>query len=888
MSGNYLEDDLAEEDWDYDFLIADAAGEIAEEAQQCNNSEPGGLLRAFRNTINSVKLFELSTFIKTASIEEQSGAVSTTRDVFAQTLGQQATTQNTAQNIKSFARQLTLDPMSSSNQAAIKTVTDCLSLRDTSSNDISQPSEEPENRRSAKRLELEKYSESVTTALHKTFHTSAYLPCTCLGKGGAVCLSEEYVCALRLDGYQQVPGDDNHCFFDSVVAYKGDESHEWTPVQFQLPRETRGSEDPEDATNEPSTHKTSLTALDDFCKILTWNIRCFRIHVTKNLVSKSLETHSFCWSPEASFSNIFPPRGAPMLLSTALKQDELSARHKIFLAFTIAKAFWQYYDSDWMNVEWSLETIQLLQKTSSPDSEAPFLKIQSAESEDSTNHEHEPIEISSGAPYLHPFPYIFNLGLLLVQLGSITSDKPSITGNATHLTGALKSNGLYVSCCEISADIAWPTIELPAKAKPRYRRIVEECIPTQPEVPRPLFEKHLDAVGRRLALKNHVVRPLFELFQDMADPGERAFEPPKMSRSNEPSVLQTEDSVNKAPKTPRCEIPSHAGVLSWDWLNNITNSWLHSHVSDRIKDLKRPKIAIIDTGFDGGSRFADRKLKQRLNMLSASETGNYNWKDYWKSETVPQDNEGHGTAMLSIIHRIAPFADICVARIAGKDADLKEDPKTTSNNLAKAILWAVEEQDADIVSLSLGWEQEQRVDENRVISNAISKALSHRNQNLLIFAAASNLGGSKRELFPAKHPTVFSIRGTNSTGKHEDFNPSLPEREGEVFGTLGLEVPASNRGKLEPQYINRTGTSAATAVAAAIAAIVVAYVNIYDEKGSWDNIRMFEGFQNLLYELSTEPEARKRYITLDNHSKEEHRVNFEIALSGASNLKQGK
>jgi hypothetical protein len=137
--------------------------------------------------------------------------------------------------VRRFARQLTSDPGCPSNQAAIKNVTEYLSLRD-SSDDVSQPSKDPKNRHSAKRFELEEYSKSVTTALHDTFYTSAYLPCTCSGKGGAVCLSEEYVCALRLDGYHHVPGDDNHCFFDSVIASKDDESHQWTPVQFQLPR----------------------------------------------------------------------------------------------------------------------------------------------------------------------------------------------------------------------------------------------------------------------------------------------------------------------------------------------------------------------------------------------------------------------------------------------------------------------------------------------------------------------------------------------------------------------------------------------------------------------------------------------------------------------------
>jgi hypothetical protein len=52
------------------------------------------------------------------------------------------------------------------------------------------------------------------------------------------------------------------------------------------------------------------------------------------------------------------------------------------------------------------------------------------------------------------------------------------------------------------------------------------------------------------------------------------------------------------------------------------------------------------------------------------------------------------------------------------------------------------------------------------------------------------MGGSKHELFPAKHPTVFSVRGASTKGKHGDFNPSLPKYGEKVFATLGIQVPA--------------------------------------------------------------------------------------------------
>jgi len=70
--------------------------------------------------------------------------------------------------------------------------------------------------------------------------------------------------------------------------------------------------------------------------------------------------------------------------------------------------------------------------------------------------------------------------------------------------------------------------------------------------------------------------PLFELFQDMADPDETTFQPQKMAQSNEPPVLQAEDGANKAPKTQRCEIYSVLGfqadafVVIWHGTGSTT------------------------------------------------------------------------------------------------------------------------------------------------------------------------------------------------------------------------------------------------------------------------------------------------------------------------------
>lgn len=143
----------------------------------------------------------------------------------------------------SFTQQLTSDPKSPSNQVAIENVREILSLHDPLPGHLLHLSDDHKTRRPAKRFELEECSETVRTALHEIFYTDTYLPCTCLGKGEVVCLSKDYVCALRLDGDLHLPGDDNHSFFDSVITRSNDENYQWTPVQFQLPKSVDADEE---------------------------------------------------------------------------------------------------------------------------------------------------------------------------------------------------------------------------------------------------------------------------------------------------------------------------------------------------------------------------------------------------------------------------------------------------------------------------------------------------------------------------------------------------------------------------------------------------------------------------------------------------------------------
>ncbi|KAI9774754.1 MAG: hypothetical protein M1839_001621 [Geoglossum umbratile] len=731
---------------------------------------------------------------------------------------------------------------------------------------------EDQRPRTGRDTEPEQYSASMTQALHATFHETTILPCSCRQQGRTFRVLENHVCALRLDGKWEVAGDDSHCFFDSVVARRVDENCEWIHLQIQLPKvinQVRHAEPP-DNSHRP-TEPQILRELDDFCWLFEWNPPYQRIPI--RLEGDTTHRRLYVLNPE--HSDISTEKHASVPLLQALQGNCLTARSKIYLAFTLSRSFWQFYESPWMQATWNLETIHLLPQcnnshaTIAPGAKTPFLTIVASEPEKPYSLEYEPKNPSNQYDHLHRYPYILNLGLLLVLLCSSTPSR-----DFTSLTGPRKINAIYGFCRQqsISEEHSWPAIDLSDKHREDYRSIAKQCLPN------PCAQIGLDATERRTLLRDKVVRPLYDLLQGMQDPDTN--DSIEAEAASIQANVRVGTSIDKIVETPRYVFDSvfssgADNVFSEEsrrWVDKIKQSSLRRHVSRALNNdeaKKRPKVAVIDTGYDATSSFIGNSQRNRFSPQFGKADKQYHWKDFWQKKDEPQDEDGHGTSMLSTIIDIAPFADICVARIAGSDSDLR------------AILWAVEDHDADIISMSLGWEQEPSFEGRSVVKNAISASLGKKDQKVLFFAATSNFGGGRHELYPAKYGDIFSIRATDTLGKHQSFNAALPERsDAKVYGTLGVNVPTAQRGRTDIE-IGRTGTSVATAITAALAAIIIGYININDKNRSWDKIRTHDGFQNLLDRISTETDTRKRFITLETLCQECNRMKFESHLDSA-------
>ncbi|KAE8326053.1 peptidase S8/S53 domain-containing protein [Aspergillus sergii] len=189
--------------------------------------------------------------------------------------------------------------------------------------------------------------------------------------------------------------------------------------------------------------------------------------------------------------------------------------------------------------------------------------------------------------------------------------------------------------------------------------------------------------------------------------------------------------------------------------------------------------------------------------------------------------------------KIAPQAEIYVARIA-------KDPKeilAASENVAQAIDWATTKWNVDIISMSFGYAEDQPN-----ISRAIRKAMYKRDGSILFFAAASNSGANDKEMFPARHESVISMRATNANGDFSDFNPPRSPNEGIVLGTLGVDVPSTGLSD-SGEEVYKSGTSVATAVAVGIAGALLGYSNA--KQDILEKVRTRQGMQAVFRALAS-------------------------------------
>ncbi|CAD0111271.1 unnamed protein product, partial [Aureobasidium uvarum] len=287
--------------------------------------------------------------------------------------------------------------------------------------------------------------------------------------------------------------------------------------------------------------------------------------------------------------------------------------------------------------------------------------------------------------------------------------------------------------------------------------------------------------------------------------------------------------------TSKIDKPAH------EWVDQIQGSGLvrillRSASKPGPCDSKPVRVAILDTGYDSENKFfisaRKRRIKVFRNFLREpnSAVGSV-------SPGESQDADGHGTDVLCLALRIAPFADFYVARVF----ESSDDVTSRVNEIAKAIKWAVEEHNVDIISMSFGFTKDQPA-----IQAAITEAYSYKNRQILFFAAAANEGANEREMYPARDDHV-------SSRQLVEIKPPVDVDRGWSFMTLGQDVPTVSGNE------SVSGTSYATPITAGLAAMILSYARHLlhtstqrDDLELLDRLSRQDGMRRVLKKLSVE------------------------------------
>ncbi|PVH69595.1 subtilisin-like protein, partial [Cadophora sp. DSE1049] len=252
---------------------------------------------------------------------------------------------------------------------------------------------------------------------------------------------------------------------------------------------------------------------------------------------------------------------------------------------------------------------------------------------------------------------------------------------------------------------------------------------------------------------------------------------------------------------------------------------------------RKIRIAILDTGID-----EDHSFFKGIKRTRRARDSPFKHMQSFTGDSNAADSFGHGTNVAALILKIAPEADLYIAKISRGQKEEGPEP------IVQAIQWAKSPGvNADIINMSFSFLTDQPT-----IKEAINNA---ENEGVVFFAAASNYGGNTARLFPAKLDRVLCIHASDGHGNKSGLDPT-PKQSSENLSTLGVAIPSiSELGVLV------SGTSYSTPIMVGMTANILRFVQHVTNAGLLTEEQRTEAFtrmgvRNILLAMS---ERRDKY-----------------------------
>ncbi|KAL8363271.1 hypothetical protein RB601_009172 [Gaeumannomyces tritici] len=261
------------------------------------------------------------------------------------------------------------------------------------------------------------------------------------------------------------------------------------------------------------------------------------------------------------------------------------------------------------------------------------------------------------------------------------------------------------------------------------------------------------------------------------------------------------------------------------------------------QNQKKVSIAILDSGIELSEMQKDQHLPRRKVVYRSwvgGETLGNKPSQEWK------DNVGHGTHLSTLLARVAPMANIHVARVFERS---QPDLRMETKNVAQAIWHAVNKWNVDIIVMSFGFDAVQdAADPKDSMLQAIRHAAA---QGVGLFAAASNDGKNRPDevAWPARMPEVICVHSFDGAGNPSDFTPGAGKDQTlAVVGEAVLSAWPEKLGRGQQRYMS--GTSCAAPIAAGMAAVILDYARAFLPEDRWLELRRVGGLRRIFDRLT--------------------------------------
>jgi hypothetical protein len=422
-------------------------------------------------------------------------------------------------------------------------------------------------------------------------------------------------------------------------------------VQFSRTNNSRSS-----VESDPVSQSEPIDgSICSFVSSKTGSLACFMIAADKLRVLRNNSSPS---------QSIRPVKG--LHLGSILEKFKMRYGTRPVLAYILAKAVWHYYDSQWMGFGWTNDDVLFMPEAENDGSASYFCKPYLSASFDNPTRRDESQECRQDFGVVHRYPRIFGLGMMLMDIA--TTIPISTTGRPYEWTPSISNERLatlksYLSHGKFHDDCQFP----------RYRHAVEKCLdsklfqnaPFNPRKPAENLEE------RRTILYDEIVDPLRQLIEGTgwdAEFGEIERTPLAPKIETAPTTLPSANDGDALDRTNSGPIIDRKRDR---WLHNVEliNFRLQRERPRQLRPVPT-RIAILDTGYSEESSYfdvpdSDRRIK--------------GWKDFVDDSPIAKDTHGHGTHLLTLLLKVAPLADVYVARIAADGPGLK----TAEDNISK-------------------------------------------------------------------------------------------------------------------------------------------------------------------------------------------------------------